>query len=56
VILEICILESIGIWAKHERRRKMGITLIEQIGIVTGIVIGVSGFIYSVMQSRRQRK
>jgi type II secretory pathway pseudopilin PulG len=34
----------------------MGITLIEQIGIVAGIIIGVSGFIYSVLQSRRQRK
>jgi hypothetical protein len=34
----------------------MGITLIEQIGIVAGIVIGVSGFIYSIAQSRRQKK
>jgi flagellar biosynthesis GTPase FlhF len=34
----------------------MGITFIEQIGIVAGIVIGISGFIYSVAQSRRQRK
>jgi hypothetical protein len=34
----------------------MGITIIEQIGIVAGIVIGVSSFIYSVAQSRRQSK
>ncbi|MDR1618962.1 MAG: hypothetical protein LBS06_07970 [Treponema sp.] len=41
----------------------MGITIIEQAGIVAGIVIGgfgtvigISGFIYSVMQARRQRK
>ncbi|MDR2245696.1 MAG: hypothetical protein LBE17_03320 [Treponema sp.] len=34
----------------------MGITLIEQIGIVAGIVIGVSGFIYSILQARHQRK
>jgi hypothetical protein len=33
----------------------MGITLIEQTGIVAGIVIGVSGFIYSVLQARHQR-
>jgi type II secretory pathway pseudopilin PulG len=40
-------------WGKEH---DMGITLIEQIGIVAGIVIGVSGFIYSVAQARRQRK
>ncbi|MDR1524911.1 MAG: hypothetical protein LBS79_06610 [Tannerella sp.] len=34
----------------------MEITFIEQIGIVVGIVTGVSGFIYSVVQSRRQRR
>jgi type II secretory pathway pseudopilin PulG len=34
---------------------RMGITLIEQIGIVAGIFIGVSGFIYSVLQARHQR-
>jgi NAD/NADP transhydrogenase beta subunit len=33
----------------------MGITLVEQVGIVAGIVIGVSGFIYSVLQARHQR-
>jgi hypothetical protein len=38
------------------RRPGMGITLIEQIGIVAGIVIGISGFIYSVLQARRQRR
>jgi hypothetical protein len=34
----------------------MGITFIEQLGIVAGIVIGVSGLIYSVLQAHRQRK
>ncbi|MDR1470346.1 MAG: hypothetical protein LBT00_13770 [Spirochaetaceae bacterium] len=34
----------------------MGITLIEQIGIVAGIVIAVSSFIYAVAQSRHQRR
>jgi hypothetical protein len=33
----------------------MGITLIEQIGILAGIVIGISSLIYAVMQSRHQR-
>jgi NAD/NADP transhydrogenase alpha subunit len=33
----------------------MEITLIEQIGIVAGIVIGVSSFIYSAVQARHQR-
>jgi hypothetical protein len=34
----------------------MGTTLIEQIGIMAGVVIGVSSFIYSIVLSRRQRK
>jgi Tfp pilus assembly protein PilV len=33
----------------------MGITLIEQTGIVASLVIGVSGFIYAVLLSRHQR-
>jgi hypothetical protein len=37
------------------KRLKMGITLIEQLGIVAGIVIGVSSFICSILQARRQK-
>jgi hypothetical protein len=43
-------------WYLSDKENSMGITIIEQIGIVAGIVIGVSGFIYSIAQARRQRK
>jgi hypothetical protein len=34
----------------------MDIPLIEQIGIIAGVVIGTSRFIYSILQSRHQRR